>query len=127
MCSVDRVKVLCRERGVAVSKLEKDLGFGNGYIAQLRKGVFPADRLKKIADYFGVTFDWLLSGGSDVPPTSQFDSRRESDEYYPLSPQEKQIIDMYRELDERGRVRLIQHALNAYDAELQRMKEGGQE
>lgn len=60
MNSVERVKVICKERRIPISKLEKDLGFSNGYIGQLRKGVFPADRLAAIADYFGVTTDYLL-------------------------------------------------------------------
>ena len=62
MNSVERVKAICSERKIAISKLEKDLGSGNGYIGQLRKGVFPADRLAKIADYLNVTTDYLLTG-----------------------------------------------------------------
>ena len=49
MNSVERVRSICKERKIPISKLEKDLGFANGYIAQLRKGVFPADRLSAIA------------------------------------------------------------------------------
>lgn len=60
MNSVDLVKALCKERKIPVSKLERDLGFSNGYIGQLRRGSFPADRLAAIADYFGVTTDYLL-------------------------------------------------------------------
>ena len=62
MNSVERVKAICKEQKIPISKLENDLGFSNGYIGQLRKGVFPADRLAKIADYFGVTTDYLLTG-----------------------------------------------------------------
>lgn len=47
MTSVEIVKNICKERKIPISKLEKDLGFSNGYISQLKKGVFPADRLKK--------------------------------------------------------------------------------
>ena len=39
MNSVEKVKAICKERKIAISKLEKDLGFSNGYIGQLRKGV----------------------------------------------------------------------------------------
>lgn len=60
MTSVERVKAICKERKIPISKLEKDLGFANGYISQLRKGVFPAERLCLIAEYFGVTTDYLL-------------------------------------------------------------------
>ncbi len=62
MNSVERVKRLCKEKKLPISRLEKELGFSNGYIGQLRKGVFPDDRLKMIADYFGVTVDYLMTG-----------------------------------------------------------------
>lgn len=62
MNSVERVKSICKNRKIPISKLEKDLGFSNGYIGQLRKGVFPDDRLGKIADYLGVTVDYLVNG-----------------------------------------------------------------
>lgn len=51
-----------QNRKIPISKLEKDLGFSNGYIGQLRKGVFPDDRLGRIADYLGVTVDYLMNG-----------------------------------------------------------------
>lgn len=60
--SVDRVKKICKERKIPISKLEQDLGFSNGYISQLRKGVFPADRLVLIADYLQVSADFLMTG-----------------------------------------------------------------
>ena len=62
MNSVERVKKLCKKNKIPISKLERDLGFSNGYIGQLRKGVFPDDRLAKIADYFGVSTDFLMTG-----------------------------------------------------------------
>ena len=65
MNSVDRVKALCKERGVSIAKLERELGFGNGYIAQLKKGVFPVDRLYKIANYFNVDPDDLVLGATN--------------------------------------------------------------
>ena len=55
MNSVERVKALCKERKIPISRLERDLGFANGYIGQLRKGTFPDDRLIKIAKYLDVT------------------------------------------------------------------------
>ena len=62
MNSVERVKDLCKERKIPISKLEKDLGFSNGYIGQLRKGVFPSDRLVLIANYLNVSPDYLMTG-----------------------------------------------------------------
>lgn len=66
MNSVERVKNLCKERKIPISKLEKDLGFSNGYIGQLRKGVFPSDRLVLIANYLNVSPDYLMTGETPV-------------------------------------------------------------
>ena len=68
MNSVERVKAICKERKIAISKLEKDLGFSNGYISQLRKGSFPADRLMAIAEYLGLSVDYLATGDNEKNP-----------------------------------------------------------
>lgn len=68
MNSVERVKAICKKKKIAISKLEKDLGFGNGYIGQLRKGTFQADRLSMISNYLGVTTDYLLTGEETKKP-----------------------------------------------------------
>lgn len=62
MSSVERVKSICKEKKIPISKLERDLGYSNGYIGQLRKGVFPTDRLVDIANYLNVSTDYLLTG-----------------------------------------------------------------
>ena len=54
MNAVDRIKEICAERKIAISRLEKDLGFSNGYIAQIKDGAIRADRLLSIASYLGV-------------------------------------------------------------------------
>lgn len=62
MNTVERVKSICKERKIPISKLEADCGFANGYIGQLRKGTFPDDRLKIISEYLDISIDYLLSG-----------------------------------------------------------------
>lgn len=62
MNAVERVKTICKERKIPISKLESDCGFANGYIGQLRKGVFPDDRILKIAEYLNVSVDYLMTG-----------------------------------------------------------------
>ena len=77
MNCVERVRAICSDRKIPISRLERDLGFSNGYIAQLRKGVFPADRLAMIAEYFGVTTDFLLTGEEtkNAPDLTEKDRR----------------------------------------------------
>ena len=62
MNAVERVKTICKERKIPISKVESDCGFSNGYIGQLRKGVFPDDRILKIAEYLNVSVDYLMTG-----------------------------------------------------------------
>lgn len=78
MNSVERVKQICKERKIPISKLEKDLGFSNGYISQLRKGTFPTDRIAKISEYLKVSIDYLMTG--EEPSTkSELSARDERD------------------------------------------------
>ncbi len=55
-----RIKELSKERGMSVSALEAALGFGNGTIAKWEKTAPSAFKLKKVADYFNVSVDYLL-------------------------------------------------------------------
>ena len=60
MSTYETIKTLCKERGIAVTALEKELGFGRGSIGKLRNSQTSAERLQKIADYFNVTVDYLV-------------------------------------------------------------------
>ncbi len=62
MDTVERIKEICKERKIAISRLEKDCGFANGYIRSLREGKLPADRLFKIAEYLEVDPKYLVTG-----------------------------------------------------------------
>lgn len=61
MTTYEIIKQLCEMKGIAVTALEKELGFGRGSIGKLRNGGTSAERLQKIADYFGVTTYYLLN------------------------------------------------------------------
>ena len=76
MNSVDLVKSICKERKIPISKLEKDLGYANGYIGQLRKGTFPANRLSEIAQYLSVPVEYLMNGGKENKKAPTEDGER---------------------------------------------------
>lgn len=78
MNCVERIKSICKERKIPISKLERDLGFANGYIGQLRKGVLPSDRLVQVAEYLSVTPNYLMSGeDKKATPTLTEKDRRD--------------------------------------------------
>lgn len=66
MSTYETIKMLCKERGIAVTALEKELGFGRGSIGKLRNSQTSAERLQKIADYFNVTVDYLVNSATEV-------------------------------------------------------------
>lgn len=57
---------LCRQHGISVAKLEKELGIGNGTIGRWSKSSPTVDSIKKVADRFGVTVDALIAS-NDLP------------------------------------------------------------
>lgn len=76
MSTVDKVKKICKSRKIPISRLEKDLGFSNGYINQLRKGTFPSDRLALISKYLDVPISELLGDNINSPNDTLTDSDR---------------------------------------------------
>lgn len=58
---VEKISSLCNERNITIGKLEGILGFGNGTIWKWKKSSPSVDKLKAVADYFGVTLDYLLT------------------------------------------------------------------
>lgn len=62
MSTYEVIKQLCDEHGIALTALEKELGFGRGSLGKLKSGGTSAKRLQKIADYFSVSINYLMTG-----------------------------------------------------------------
>lgn len=56
----EKIKMLCKEKGVSVTSVEKELGFSNGLISKWDKAEPVVSNLKKIADYFGKPIEFFL-------------------------------------------------------------------
>lgn len=53
------IKDLCRKKGVSMKKAEADLGVAGGYLSKINKSSPSAEILRKMADYFEVSTDYL--------------------------------------------------------------------
>lgn len=60
--SVEYVREICRQRKIAISVLEKDCGFANGYLNPKKMAKLPYDRAVVIANYLGLSVDLILTG-----------------------------------------------------------------
>lgn len=56
----DNIKELATQRKISIAELERTLGFGNGSISKWNKQSPSTEKLKKVADYFDVSTDYLL-------------------------------------------------------------------
>ena len=88
MNNVEIIKKLCREKGVSIAKLERDLNIGNGTITKSISNYMRSDRLKAIADYFGVSMEYLMTG---VEPAAASSTKG-----YSITASEYRIVVAYR-------------------------------
>ncbi len=59
----ERIDELLRERGISGSRMSSDLGMSRSFMTELRKGrakSVSAETAARIADYLGVSVDYLL-------------------------------------------------------------------
>ena len=64
----DRIRELCFERGITITKLEEELGFSKYSIPRWSSNSPSADKVLKAAAYFDVSVDYLL-GTTDIRTT----------------------------------------------------------
>lgn len=56
----EKILGLCDQRGVSLSRLEKDCNLGNATVRGWDKSSPKVENLQKVADYFGKTVDYFL-------------------------------------------------------------------
>ena len=94
MNTVERIKSICKERKIAISKLEQDLNFGNAYISQLKKGTIPDDRLKAVSDYLDLSMEYLVTGQEKIDH---------------FTGEEKVLVEEFRCLNDTGRKQALEY------------------
>ncbi len=57
----ERIKSACKEKGVPITTLEKDLRFPQSSIRKWKKNEPGIWKVKKVADYLGTSIDKLIS------------------------------------------------------------------
>ena len=66
----DKLKRLCDERGISTYKACTDIGLNRAAVAKWKNGSVPSGTTAaKLADYFGVTTDYLLGKENKKAPT----------------------------------------------------------
>ena len=61
----ERVKKLCKQKGVSMNQAEQEIGLAKGYISKLNNCNPSAKTIQKIADYFGVSVTAIIEEEQD--------------------------------------------------------------
>ena len=93
MNTVERIKEIATQKGIAISKLEKECGFSNGYIRSLKKGTMPNDKIEVVADYFGVSINYLINGKDNNIPS--------------FSQEHIELLSLYEKLDDKQKEAIL--------------------
>ena len=76
---LDTIKELCTRRGISINDLEEALGYPKNTLYRLKRQNPGADKLEAIADYFGVTTDYLLGRTDQKDPYWKLNEKEEKD------------------------------------------------
>ena len=87
---LDKIKALCKEKKTSISKLEKQLGFGNGVIGRWDRSVPSYERLAAVANALDVPVSYL-TGETDDPSAGIKKYPIPKDEA--VSPAAQEILD----------------------------------
>ncbi|HJF17554.1 MAG TPA: helix-turn-helix domain-containing protein [Globicatella sulfidifaciens] len=72
----EKIKELCKQRGITLTQLEETLGYSRNTLYKLKTQKPNAERIAEIADYFNVSTDYLL-GRTDNPRIASDDTASE--------------------------------------------------
>ncbi len=89
MTLFERIEELRNSKGISQGKLERELGFSNGSISKWKNSTPNPERLKKLADYFGVSVEYIMTG-------------EESSGYYLNEETAKRAQEMFEDPDMRS-------------------------
>ena len=112
---MNRIKELRESLGIQQKALAIDLGFAQPTISDWEAGkkMPSAKSTLKLADYFGVSVEYLLGRETEKPPAIE---RKRPEPQYKITPAEYRIILAYRKAVPAD-IQIIDNIVNRYVTE----------
>ncbi len=89
----ERIKLLCKQNGISVNKLEEMIGVASGYLCKIDKHKPSHEKIQKIAECLNVSIEYLLTG--EEPTFDSFYTDKNADFLIEITKmsKEKNFID----------------------------------
>ncbi len=92
---VSRIQSLAKAHNKTLSGIERILGFGNGSIRKWNVNHPSSDKLEKVADYFGISVDYLLGRTENPAPLQPSHANATQSAFDDLSEDEHEALLKY--------------------------------
>ena len=90
----EQIRDIAKSKGYSVNKLEKELGFARSSINKFNKNIPSVDKLQQIADFLGVSLDYLMTGET---PSEKKEYATAEEKCYLTIEQIVKILDQTKE------------------------------
>ena len=119
MLTYEQIKVLCKEKGVAVTNVEKELGFARGSLCKVNTSKPSMEKVQKLADYFNVSVDYLMTGEEKEGGETYYlnDETREIAQEIFENPDLRSLFDMSRKMPPERLKAHLEFMKNLYNQE----------
>lgn len=107
MTFYERIESLRKARRISQGALEKELGFSNGSISKWKTSMPTPERLKKLAEFFHVSVDYLVSEEETMIPTDYSFDPQTTETIKQIYENDRVLFDVYRSTD---KDRLVEYA-----------------
>lgn len=107
MLTYETIKKLCKEKGVTVTGIEKELGFARGSLCKVNTNKPSMEKVQKIADFFGVSIERLMGSEKKEESPIYYTNEETAAVAKKLFEDDKVLFDVYRSSDKE---RLVEYA-----------------
>ena len=96
MTTYEILKQLCEKEGTSIAALEKEMGYGNGYLARAKS--LTSDRVYELARRFKVPMEYIMTGEVERVNEETQKLERKRTVLMEINNVNQQIMDCYKAL-----------------------------
>lgn len=116
----ENIKEVAKNKGYSINLLEKELGYARSSMSKFKKNTPSANKIREIADFLGVSADYLINGSESGFDKFSVDNAKLIAKIA-KDQQALRMLDMFMKLSENGKMELEKMA--EFKLELENKKE----